>query len=108
MLYRSYIRADELLTFQLTVLDYKETKLFYLQYMPQGLLTRETDLSLQYITDWLSIAFIMRNELERRRNGIRSFGGGNRVTATDLSITPLHATHRKSFAKEQVSFPRKI
>nr|CDJ80261.1 unnamed protein product [Haemonchus contortus] len=99
MLYRSYIRADEL-----TVLDYKETKLFYLQYMPQGLLTMETDLSLQYITDWISIAFIMRNEMERRRNGVRSFGKGKPVTATDLCIAPLHATHRKSYAKEQVKF----
>uniref|UniRef100_A0A7I5ECM9 CRAL-TRIO domain-containing protein n=2 Tax=Haemonchus contortus TaxID=6289 RepID=A0A7I5ECM9_HAECO len=97
MLYRSYIRADEL-----TVLDYKETKLFYLQYMPQGLLTMETDLSLQYITDWISIAFIMRNEMERRRNGVRSFGKGKPVTATDLCIAPLHATHRKSYAKEQL------
>ncbi|KAK5973870.1 hypothetical protein GCK32_016627 [Trichostrongylus colubriformis] len=97
MMYRSYLRADEL-----TVLDYKEAKLFYLQYMPQSLLNRETDLSLQYITDWLSIAYIMRNELERRRSGILSFGRGKHVTASDLSVTPLYATHRKSFAKEQL------
>ncbi|KAK6060441.1 hypothetical protein COOONC_01899 [Cooperia oncophora] len=87
MLYRSYIRADEL-----TVLDYKETKLFYLQYMPQALLTREGRF----------VAAVHHGLVKRRRNGIRSFGGGNRAIVTDLCITPLHATHRKSFAKEQL------
>ncbi|VDM71512.1 unnamed protein product [Strongylus vulgaris] len=51
ILYRSNNRADEL-----TILDYKETKLYYLQYMPQELLTQEKELSLQYITDWLRYA----------------------------------------------------
>ncbi|CAJ0591059.1 unnamed protein product [Cylicocyclus nassatus] len=96
MLYRANNRADEL-----TVLDYKETKMYYLQYMHQELLTEEKDSSLQYITDWLSIAYIMRNELERRRNGIATFGRGKRLTMTNFKISPLQHTHRKAIAKEE-------
>ncbi|WKY08803.1 hypothetical protein Q1695_001746 [Nippostrongylus brasiliensis] len=97
MLYRTYNRVDEL-----TTLDYKEMKLFYLQYMPQPLLNNDDELSLHYITDWLSIAYVMRNELERRRVGTNTYGHGARVTASNLCITPLCDTHRKSFAKEQM------
>ncbi|KAK6753995.1 hypothetical protein RB195_013158 [Necator americanus] len=96
MLYRSYGRTDEL-----TMLDYKETKLYYLQYMPQTLLTEEKTLSLQYITDWLSIAYIMRNEIERRRKDTETFGRGKRLTVTNMKITPLYPTHRKAIAKEE-------
>ncbi|EYC13059.1 hypothetical protein Y032_0045g1243 [Ancylostoma ceylanicum] len=96
MMYRMSTRADEL-----TTLDYKESKLYYLQYMPQALITDEKDLSLQYITDWLSIAYIMRNELERRRQGVESFGRGKRLTMTNMKITPIHHTHRKALAKEE-------
>ncbi|KJH42732.1 hypothetical protein DICVIV_11271 [Dictyocaulus viviparus] len=42
----------------------------------------------------------MRNELERRRRSVASFGGGRRVTTTDLMIRPLYATHRKAYARE--------
>ncbi|KAL6741992.1 hypothetical protein Aduo_015193 [Ancylostoma duodenale] len=96
MLYRMSTRADEL-----TTIDYKESKLYYLQYMPQALITDEKDQSLQYITDWLSIAYIMRNELERRRLGVETFGRGKRLTMTNLKITPIHHTHRKAVAKEE-------
>ncbi|VDM72204.1 unnamed protein product [Strongylus vulgaris] len=43
----------------------------------------------------------MRNELERRRLGIGTFGGGKRLTMTNLKISPLHHTHRKAVAKEE-------
>uniref|UniRef100_A0A0K0DEP2 ERCC4 domain-containing protein n=1 Tax=Angiostrongylus cantonensis TaxID=6313 RepID=A0A0K0DEP2_ANGCA len=46
------------------------------------------------------IAYIMRNELERRRRGVATFGGGRRVSVTDLTVTPLYATHRKAYARE--------
>ncbi|VDM52980.1 unnamed protein product [Angiostrongylus costaricensis] len=46
------------------------------------------------------IAYIMRNELERRRRGVATFGGGRRVSVTDLMVTPLYATHRKAYARE--------
>ncbi|VDP07535.1 unnamed protein product [Heligmosomoides polygyrus] len=84
------------------MMDYKECKLFYLQYMPQNLINNKSSLSLQYITDWLSIAYLMRDELERRRMGMEAFGGGTCLRASNLGIAPLYATHRKSFAKEQM------